>query len=410
MRTASSAGVLRVADGDGRDRDAGRHLHDREQRVEPVELLERHRHADHRERGHRCGHPGQVGRTACAGDDHPQPAVDGRDRVFHHPLGRAVGRDDAHLERDRELLEHVDRGLHHRQVGVAAHDDADERSALSHLMTLACRPCDQVPGGAAMQTRLTELLEIEHPVMLAGMGGVSYHALVGAVSEAGGFGCLGASTMQPGEIVTEIRAVRQRTAKPFGVDLLTALPAEMMTNVENLIREGASVFVAGLGVPRDAVELCHEHGVLVANMCGKVRHALDGRRGRVRLRDRAGNRGRWPHGDGRDDAARAADRRRGRRSGPGRRGRWDLRRPRPRGRARARRRRRVDRHPLHRDPRGAGRPGLQGRPAPDGRGRHRRQPGVHGQDAPRRAQRADARTSRSIRRSCTPSPSSSSPR
>ncbi|MGZ8734873.1 MAG: NAD(P)H-dependent flavin oxidoreductase, partial [Acidimicrobiia bacterium] len=125
-----------------------------------------------------------------------------------------------------------------------------------------------------MHTRLTELLQIEHPVMLAGMGGVSYHALVGAVSEAGGFGCLGASTMPPEEIVTEIRAVRQRTAKPFGVDLLTALPAEMTTNVENLIREGASVFVAGLGVPRDAVELCHEHGVLVANMCGKVRHAL----------------------------------------------------------------------------------------------------------------------------------------
>jgi enoyl-[acyl-carrier protein] reductase II len=125
-----------------------------------------------------------------------------------------------------------------------------------------------------MQTPLTDLLQIEHPVMLAGMGGVSYHALVGAVSEAGGFGCLGASTMQPEEIVSEIRAVRQRTAKPFGVDLLTALPAEMMTNVENLIREGASVFVAGLGVPRDAVELCHEHGVLVANMCGKVRHAL----------------------------------------------------------------------------------------------------------------------------------------
>ena len=33
-----------------------------------------------------------------------------------------------------------------------------------------------------MRTRLTEMLEIEHPVMLAGMGGVSYHGLVAAVS------------------------------------------------------------------------------------------------------------------------------------------------------------------------------------------------------------------------------------
>ena len=46
-----------------------------------------------------------------------------------------------------------------------------------------------------MRTRLTEILDIEHPVMLAGMGGVSYAEVVTAVSEAGGFGCLGASTM-----------------------------------------------------------------------------------------------------------------------------------------------------------------------------------------------------------------------
>ena len=38
-----------------------------------------------------------------------------------------------------------------------------------------------------MRTRLTDILEIEHPVMLAGMGGVSYADLVVAVSEAGGF-------------------------------------------------------------------------------------------------------------------------------------------------------------------------------------------------------------------------------
>lgn len=125
-----------------------------------------------------------------------------------------------------------------------------------------------------MRTRLTELLGIEHPVMAAGMGGVSYHRLVAAVSDAGGFGCLGASTMASEEMVDEIRAVRARTTKPFGVDLLTALPDRLMTDVEALIREGASVFVAGLGVPRDAIELCHEHGVLVASMCGKVRHAV----------------------------------------------------------------------------------------------------------------------------------------
>ena len=117
------------------------------------------------------------------------------------------------------------------------------------------------------------MLGVEHPVMCAGMGGVSYSQLVAAVSDAGGFGCLGASTMSATEMIDEIRAVRARTDKPFGVDLLTALPDRLVDDVDALIREGASVFVAGLGVPRDVIAMCHDRGVLVASMCGKVRHA-----------------------------------------------------------------------------------------------------------------------------------------
>jgi enoyl-[acyl-carrier protein] reductase II len=125
----------------------------------------------------------------------------------------------------------------------------------------------------ALRTRLTDALGIEHPVMLAGMGGVSYHRLTSAVSAAGGFGCLGASVMGNDQMVEEIRQVRTATDKPFGVDLLTAMPGNMVEQVELLIEGGASVFVAGLGVPAEAVDLCHRHGVLVANMCGKVVHA-----------------------------------------------------------------------------------------------------------------------------------------
>jgi NAD(P)H-dependent flavin oxidoreductase YrpB (nitropropane dioxygenase family) len=124
-----------------------------------------------------------------------------------------------------------------------------------------------------MQTRLTEILNIQHPVMLAGMGGVSYAPLVTAVSEAGGFGCLGASTMSRERMVAEIAQVGQATDKPFGVDLLTAMPGDLVGQVEDIIEGGASVFVAGLGVPSDVVELCHASGVLVINMCGKVDHA-----------------------------------------------------------------------------------------------------------------------------------------
>lgn len=126
-----------------------------------------------------------------------------------------------------------------------------------------------------MQTRLTELLEIEHPVMLAGMGGVSYHRLTAAVSDAGGFGCLGASVMGHDEMVAEISGTRELTSRPFGVDLLTAAPQDMKAKVIAIAEGGATAFVAGLGVPREVIELCHEMDLLVVNMCGKVAHAVD---------------------------------------------------------------------------------------------------------------------------------------
>ncbi|MET1002010.1 MAG: nitronate monooxygenase family protein [Acidimicrobiia bacterium] len=124
-----------------------------------------------------------------------------------------------------------------------------------------------------MRTRLTEMLGIEHPVMLAGMGGVSYHRVVAAVSDAGGIGTLGAATMAPDELVEEMARVRDLTDKPFGVDLLAALPERMMEGSKQIVKGGASLFVAGLGVPRDLVKVLHDGNVLIASMCGKVRHA-----------------------------------------------------------------------------------------------------------------------------------------
>jgi len=124
-----------------------------------------------------------------------------------------------------------------------------------------------------MRTRLCDLLGVAYPVMLAGMGGVSYSTLVAAVSNAGGYGCLGASTMSSDQLAREMLATRALTDRPFGVDLLTAFPDTLVGNVELLIEGGASAFVAGLGVPSRVVELCHDHNVLVISMCGKVEHA-----------------------------------------------------------------------------------------------------------------------------------------
>jgi enoyl-[acyl-carrier protein] reductase II len=125
-----------------------------------------------------------------------------------------------------------------------------------------------------IRTAICDQLGIDYPILLAGMGGVSYSQVTAAVSDAGAFGCLGAAGMHHDEMRREIEQVRALTRKPFGVDLLTASPRNMVPLVETICASGARAFVAGLGVPAQVVELCHRHGVLVINMCGKVSHAI----------------------------------------------------------------------------------------------------------------------------------------
>ena len=210
--------------------------------------------------------------------------------------------------------------------------------------------------------------------MLAGMGGVSYHRLVAAVSEAGGFGCMGASTMGAEQMRDEIAKVRELTSKPFGVDLLTAAPGDMVAKVNDIIDGGGSVFVAGLGVPRDVVDLCHSRNVLVVSMCGKVRHAIAAVEAGCDIVVAQGTEAGRPHRQDRHLRARAPDRRRRRRAGAGGRGGRHRRRTGAGRRAGPRRRRHLGRHPVHRHPRGQQRAGLQGGAAAHPRGRHRRSP------------------------------------
>ena len=71
-----------------------------------------------------------------------------------------------------------------------------------------------------LHTRICDILDIEYPVVLAGMGGVATAELVAAVSEAGGLGIVGAATMPPEEIERQVNRIRDLTSKPFGVDIL----------------------------------------------------------------------------------------------------------------------------------------------------------------------------------------------
>jgi enoyl-[acyl-carrier protein] reductase II len=125
-----------------------------------------------------------------------------------------------------------------------------------------------------LRTPICDLFEIDVPIFLAGMGGVAYAEVCAAVSEAGGYGTLGMASENPDGIRQQMRGVRERTRKPFGVDLLAALPDTVMAAIDIIIEEGASAFIAGLGVPGPVIDRCHEAGLKVVSMCGKVSHAV----------------------------------------------------------------------------------------------------------------------------------------
>jgi enoyl-[acyl-carrier protein] reductase II len=125
-----------------------------------------------------------------------------------------------------------------------------------------------------LHTPLCDLLGVDHPIMLAGMGGVSFAEVCAAVSEAGGFGSLGMAGMSPRFIGEQMRRVRDLTDKPFGVDLLAAQPESLTAAVEIIIEHGAKAFIAGLGVPYPIVRQLKDAGILVAAMVGKVDHAV----------------------------------------------------------------------------------------------------------------------------------------
>jgi len=118
------------------------------------------------------------------------------------------------------------------------------------------------------------MFDIEVPIFLAGMGGVAYADVCAAVSAAGAYGTLGMATENPEGIRKQMRRVREITDKPFGVDLLAALPDTVMAAIDVVIGEGASSFIAGLGVPETVIERCHDAGLKVVSMCGKVSHAV----------------------------------------------------------------------------------------------------------------------------------------
>ena len=125
-----------------------------------------------------------------------------------------------------------------------------------------------------IRTPLCDFLDIKHPIMLAGMGGVSYAELAAAMCNAGGYGVLGMAGTSPDFIAGQMARVRELTDRPFGVDLLAADPTSLERSVDVIIEGGADSFVAGLGVPLPIMRKLKDAGVKVMVVGGAVKHAI----------------------------------------------------------------------------------------------------------------------------------------
>ena len=123
-----------------------------------------------------------------------------------------------------------------------------------------------------IQTALTRLIGIEHPVVQTGMGWVAGARLVSATSNAGGLGILAAATMTIDELATAIAKVKASTDKPFGVNI-RADAADAGDRVDLMIREGVKVASFALAPKAELIASLKEVGVVVIPSVGAAKHA-----------------------------------------------------------------------------------------------------------------------------------------
>ncbi|MFJ5548349.1 NAD(P)H-dependent flavin oxidoreductase [Streptomyces sp. NPDC093225] len=123
-----------------------------------------------------------------------------------------------------------------------------------------------------METALTELVGVRHPIVQTGMGWVAGPRLVSAAANAGALGILASATMTLDQLRSAVREVKSRTAEPFGVNL-RADAGDAGERVELLISEGVRVASFALAPSRELILRLKDAGVVVVPSVGARRHA-----------------------------------------------------------------------------------------------------------------------------------------
>jgi NAD(P)H-dependent flavin oxidoreductase YrpB (nitropropane dioxygenase family) len=125
-----------------------------------------------------------------------------------------------------------------------------------------------------METSVTRLLGIEHPIIQAPIGGLSVPALAGAVSNAGGLGMMAITWMSPDEIRAAIDEVRMITDLPFGVNIIIDRSDEPQDErVEVALAAGAPVISFFWGDPAPFIDRVHAAGAKATLTVGAAEEA-----------------------------------------------------------------------------------------------------------------------------------------
>ncbi|MFF4538690.1 NAD(P)H-dependent flavin oxidoreductase [Streptomyces aureus] len=123
-----------------------------------------------------------------------------------------------------------------------------------------------------METALTRLVGVRHPLVQTGMGWVAGPRLVSAAANAGALGILASATMTTDQLRDAVREVKSRTDKPFGVNL-RADAGDAGDRVRIMIDEGVRVASFALAPSRELIAGLKEAGVVVVPSVGARRHA-----------------------------------------------------------------------------------------------------------------------------------------
>lgn len=119
---------------------------------------------------------------------------------------------------------------------------------------------------------ISKTIGIDYPIFCGAMARITWHELVGAVSEAGGLGVLASGGMTAEQLREEIRQTRAMTQKPFGVNLMLQMP-NIPELVEVIIEEKVAVVTTGAGNPAPYIPQLKAAGVKVFPVIASVKHA-----------------------------------------------------------------------------------------------------------------------------------------